>query len=255
MYHLPASVTQGSTWAGLMEAMSRSVLPSAVALVIPETYQRQLLWAVARYWLCEDHTYCGHCLSCMAWSDDGHPDVLVAGNDGPPSVDVCRKLADDVHLSPVASSRRIAAVLWADKMNLNAANSMLKIAEEPPSHGHVFFLMEEDRLIPTLRSRSWFFRFPQEELIEALPVPDGEAAWLAWIARAGQKVQAVDLLAELRGMEMSLASQGLLKEAAGLSQLIFLAGRAHLPATMIADLAYLLIKEDYPFEHISDHFR
>ncbi|PIE54152.1 MAG: hypothetical protein CSA35_07735 [Dethiosulfovibrio peptidovorans] len=255
MYSLPAAITECTAWSGLMEALNRAVLPSAVALVIPEMYQRQLLWSVARFWLCRDRTCCGQCPSCLAWSDEGHPDLLIVGEDGPPSVNECRRISDALRLYPVVSSRRIAAILCADQMNLNAANSMLKIAEEPPSHGHVFFLMERDGLITTLRSRSWFLRFPQEELIEALPVPDGEAAWLTWIARVSQKAQVGDLLTELRGMEISLTAQGRLKEAAGLSQLVFLAARTHLSATMVADLAYLLIKEEYPFELISDHFR
>ena len=49
---------------------------------------------------------------------------------------------------------RIAVVDAADEMNLNAANALLKMLEEPPARAALFLVAHApDRLLPTIRSR------------------------------------------------------------------------------------------------------
>jgi DNA polymerase-3 subunit delta' len=44
-----------------------------------------------------------------------------------------------------------------DRLSLPAGNSLLKITEEPPEKGRILLFLEEDNLIPTLRSRLVIF--------------------------------------------------------------------------------------------------
>ena len=48
----------------------------------------------------------------------------------------------------------------ADKMHVNAANSLLKFIEEPQSQIYIFLLTADDsRMLPTIKSRAQLFLF------------------------------------------------------------------------------------------------
>ena len=70
------------------------------------------------------------------------------------TVDQIRELQEFLHKTSVISGQKIAVIYAADQMNLNAANSCLKILEEPPASTHLFLLTENvASLLPTIRSR------------------------------------------------------------------------------------------------------
>lgn len=70
------------------------------------------------------------------------------------AVDQIRKLQAFLYKTSVISGQKIAVIYAADQMNLNAANSCLKILEEPPGDTHLFLLTENAAsLLPTIRSR------------------------------------------------------------------------------------------------------
>lgn len=70
------------------------------------------------------------------------------------TVDQIRELQELLHKTSVISGQKIAVIYAADQMNLNAANSCLKILEEPPASTHLFLLTENAAsLLPTIRSR------------------------------------------------------------------------------------------------------
>ena len=70
------------------------------------------------------------------------------------TVDEVRKTTNFFGMSAGAEGWRIAIIDSADEMNLNAANALLKVLEEPPPQC-VFFLVSHQpgRLLPTIRSR------------------------------------------------------------------------------------------------------
>ena len=68
----------------------------------------------------------------------------------------CRWLIENFALMPMESKRRFAVVRCADKLNVQAANSLLKLAEEPPNHGVILFLMEDGRFGGLVRECSPF---------------------------------------------------------------------------------------------------
>ena len=102
-----------------------------------------------------------------------HPDLLVTGTeDKAPNIDMCRQLIDDIALKPLEAPRRLGVILNADTLNKNAANSLLKLAEEPPAHAFLLFLMEDGRLfLPTLKSRSRFSTISLKDDESSHPLP------------------------------------------------------------------------------------
>ncbi len=83
---------------------------------------------------------------------DGANDIRIAA---------IRKLRKDIYLAHDTGSTRVVIILRAHKMNVEAANALLKILEEPPE-GTVFLLTTEfpDRLPDTIRSRCAMHHIP-----------------------------------------------------------------------------------------------
>ena len=69
-------------------------------------------------------------------------------------VDTVREAADFLHLTPFDGGWRIVLVDGAEAMNRNAANSLLKLLEDPPERA-IWLLVSHapGRLPPTVRSR------------------------------------------------------------------------------------------------------
>lgn len=76
-------------------------------------------------------------------------------------ISAIRKLRKDIYLSHDTGSVRVVIILRAHRMNVEAANALLKILEEPPE-GTVFLLTTEfpDRLPDTIRSRCAMHHIP-----------------------------------------------------------------------------------------------
>src|SRR5919112_389234 len=65
-----------------------------------------------------------------------------------------RRLVTDLALLPVEGGARVAIVEQADRMNEDAQSALLKTLEEPPSGVTIILCAaEEERLLPTIRSR------------------------------------------------------------------------------------------------------
>jgi DNA polymerase-3 subunit delta' len=130
--------------------------------------------------------FCGHCRNCVriAQADDldarcaeavearenlretdkketrifiqTHPDVLVIPPDPPQmmiKVDQVRHVIGNIYYRPSDARRRVYIFTAATFMK-EAANSLLKILEEPPEFATIFLLAENPgALLPTIRSR------------------------------------------------------------------------------------------------------
>ena len=83
-------------------------------------------------------------------------------------------------------------------MHLNAANSLLKVIEEPQSEVYIFFLTnDEDKILPTIRSRTQIFQFKKQEAnlifqLEKLGLVKKKARLLAQISQS--QIEAEKLL-------------------------------------------------------------
>jgi len=69
-------------------------------------------------------------------------------------VDVTREFSEFLYRQPVASPKRTLVINSAAEFTDQAQNAILKIAEEPPSHGLIILTLRDvNSLLPALRSR------------------------------------------------------------------------------------------------------
>ncbi len=99
-----------------------------------------------------------------------HPDVLIIPPDPPQlliKLGQVRTLIQRAHYLPSEAPRKIF-ILTASSFMKEAANSLLKMLEEPPPTVHILLLSENpSELLPTIRSRCASFRLgalPSEEI-------------------------------------------------------------------------------------------
>ncbi|NWE52767.1 DNA polymerase III subunit delta' [Brevundimonas sp. P7753] len=101
-------------------------------------------------------------------SAQSHPDLLVmerlveGGKQKKTiSVDQARDLPGFFAKSPSQAQYRVAIIDAADDLNINAANALLKILEEPPERGVLLLVTHPPgRLLATIRSRCRRLSFP-----------------------------------------------------------------------------------------------
>lgn len=89
-----------------------------------------------------------------------HPDVLVIPPDPPQlmiKVDQVRRVIETIYYRPAEAKERVYIFTDSSFMK-EAANSLLKVLEEPPEFATIFLLSENvGELLPTIRSRSMTF--------------------------------------------------------------------------------------------------
>lgn len=161
---------------------------------------------------------CGQCAGCLWFTQGSHPDFRLirpdalaeasedsgeAEGDGSTEsgakggkkaskeirIDQIRALADFINLGSHRSGVRVVLLYPAHTLNLNAANALLKMLEEPPPHT-LFLLVADglDGLLPTILSRCQKVAVAPPEAAQAL-------AWL----REQNVGDAENLLAEAGG--------------------------------------------------------
>ncbi len=161
------------SWFSLQSRRER--LPHALLLVGQKGIGK---YALAREFaaslLCESHVEggvaCGRCLACNWFAQGNHPDFRLLqpealaneaeveeGKKKPSqqiTIDQIRNLDEFLGVGSHRGGLSIVLINPAEAMNRNAANSILKILEEPPSN--ILFLLvsgEPSSLLPTIRSR------------------------------------------------------------------------------------------------------
>lgn len=100
-------------------------------------------------------TSCGECQNCYLFKQGTHPDVRhIQPENNLIKVKMIRELTQFYTSTPHCSDFKISVINQADTMNTAAANSLLKVLEEPPSRGILFLMSDvEHQLMPTIRSR------------------------------------------------------------------------------------------------------
>jgi DNA polymerase-3 subunit delta' len=193
----------------LREMLAHSRFPQAVVLAGPSgSGKYTLALMLAKTMNCLDPAtmdglpdFCGNCANCVriAQSEDldsrcaeavearenlretdkketrifvqTHPDVLVIPPDPPQrmiKVDQVRRVIETIYFRPGDAKERV--YIFTDSAFMKeAANSLLKVLEEPPEFATIFLLAENSgELLPTIRSRSMMI------LLSALSVEEME---------------------------------------------------------------------------------
>jgi DNA polymerase III subunit delta' len=123
-----------------------------------------------------------------------HPDVLVVPPDPPQmmiKVDQVRRVIETIYYRPAEGKERV--YIFPDSAFMKeAANSLLKVLEEPPEFATIFLLTENPgELLPTIRSRAMVFTLgalTTEEVERDLEKqhPEWEPAQRALVARLSE---------------------------------------------------------------------
>lgn len=122
----------------------------------------------------EDYA-CGDCKDCRLFLARNHPDVRLVNvdeNDDQTKtdqikIDDIRELNQFMNLSRRQAKFKIICINNAEHMNVNAANALLKILEEPSDNAVLFLISSKaESLLPTIKSRCqiWKFALPGDEV-------------------------------------------------------------------------------------------
>jgi DNA polymerase-3 subunit delta' len=208
-------IGQRDARAVLQGALRTGRIAHAYLFVGPESVgRRAAALAFAQALLCRrgGEDACAGCDACRKAAVGTHPDLRVIAPGGRTEsgaerrsvgIEQVRDLKRDAAYPPYEARWKIFIIEDAEAMRAEAANSLLKILEEPPAQSVIVLLSEsEAALLPTIVSRSQIVRFtfvPAAEIASALT------------ERAGVPADQAKFFAALSGGRPGLA----LREAAG----------------------------------------
>ncbi|MCK6208578.1 DNA polymerase III subunit delta' [Bacillus infantis] len=98
---------------------------------------------------------CEDCTNCRRINSGNHPDIHLLEPDGLSiKKHQIQALQEEFSKTGVESKRKLYMINHADKMTVNAANSLLKFLEEPNSDSVAILMTEQgQRMLPTILSR------------------------------------------------------------------------------------------------------
>ncbi len=98
---------------------------------------------------------CGTCRDCRRIEAGNHPDVIIIEPDaGKIKIDQVRRLKEQFALQAYEGSWKVGIVVGAETMTVEAANSLLKLLEEPSGRAVIMLLSSSpSMLLPTIVSR------------------------------------------------------------------------------------------------------
>jgi len=159
----------------LENAVRKGVLSHSYLFTGPDGVgKRTLALEFARHLCCRvSLPPCGSCRDCQEILGRTHPDLkLLEPENGSIKIEQIRELHREAFLAPHRSPYRIFIISDMDKATPEAANSLLKILEEPPLHS-IFLLTatSPELLLPTIVSRCQVFNLrpvPESQIQEFL---------------------------------------------------------------------------------------
>ena len=134
---------------------------------------------------------CENCRNCKLIEQGEFPDVtLIKPVNQVIKTERIRELVGQFSQAGIESQQQVFIIEQADKMHPNAANSLLKVIEEPQSEVYIFFLTsDEEKILPTIRSRTQIFHFKKQEeklilLLEQMGLVKKKATLLAQFSQS-----------------------------------------------------------------------
>lgn len=139
---------------------------------------------------------CQHCRTCRLIEAGEFSDVtLLAPQGNIIKTETVRELVKNFSQSGFESSKQVFIIRDAEKMHANAANSLLKVIEEPQSDIHIFLLTnQEEAVLPTIKSRTQIIGFPKnlpalERMLEEEGLLKSEASLLARLVSSQEEAR------------------------------------------------------------------
>lgn len=129
----------------------------------PGSGQKETARAFVQALFCErgGDDACGECLACRKFEHGNHPDLHHVAPDGATiKIDQIRDLQRIFSYRSESGNMKAYIIEEAEKMTVQAANSLLKFLEEPPSPAVAILLSDNGRaLLPTIQSRAQWIPF------------------------------------------------------------------------------------------------
>ncbi|MCI0452031.1 MAG: DNA polymerase III subunit delta', partial [Candidatus Latescibacteria bacterium] len=94
---------------------------------------------------------CGRCKSCVLFSAGNHPEyfrITPEAKSAVIKIEQVRAVPDFVGMRNLFGPFKVVVIDPADAMNRNAANSLLKILEEPPPQSVILLVTEKSGRLP-----------------------------------------------------------------------------------------------------------
>ncbi|MFE8069731.1 DNA polymerase III subunit delta' [Marinobacteraceae bacterium S3BR75-40.1] len=192
---------QSSVWNRLARQLQEDNLAHALMLSGARgSGKQQFARGLAALVLCdrptvgqEEARICGECKQCHLMLAGTHADFRHVRPESSRyvKVDQVRELGELLSRSPQVARRKVVIVDTADRLNINAANALLKTLEEPTDDSVLILLHDSgETILPTIRSRCQVHR---------LPSPSREQG-LAWVRAqvTDQEPDMADLEAVIR---------------------------------------------------------
>ncbi len=242
------------TWQEILHETEAGNIPHCRAISAPISAHTEIIEALSRI--------------ILGSYRPSHPDLLIIGTAGkaPPIGEYgkpnyelsCRWLIENIAVKPMESKRRLAVIECADKLNKSAGNSLLKLAEEPPEHAYLLFLMEDVRLfLPTLKSRSRFTAITSNEHAVPQRMPQYSREWIEWLTKARKSTSDDDTITpDLEAWGSYALETGNIELAERIEKLRIISTRKNLSVPMLCDIVILALKEcNTEIEDILDDIR
>lgn len=148
-------------WKRFLKSLQQDHLAHAILLCGQEhTGKLDFAAIMAKTLLCERPTEqgpCQQCQSCKTYDAGSNPDfmrIALLDDKQQIGVDQIRTMSAFLTLSRSFKGERVALIESAERMNQNAANSLLKSLEEPAEHSIILLVSSQpSSLLPTIRSR------------------------------------------------------------------------------------------------------
>jgi hypothetical protein len=159
----------------LEEMLKQSRMPNAMMLQGAHTDCHAVVDSFLQMACCESQSRCGLCQGCELLTARHHPDIYTiepaqAGH--AIKIEQIRDLLNIAYQTPSHAPSQWIIIDKADSMNINSANALLKILEEPSYKTHFILIVDNPSLLPkTIQSRCVLFQLPNDYLLQAEHLP------------------------------------------------------------------------------------
>ena len=166
------------TWQQFTQARSQDHLPHAILLSGEKGIAKlSLARRMAKALICINNESgegdaCNECQSCKTYESEANPDftqISLLEDKQQINVDQIRALSEFLTYSRSYNTNRVVIINPVERMNVNAANSLLKSLEEPSANTVIILVTAKiSQLLPTIKSRCQLFNVSSPSKDQAL---------------------------------------------------------------------------------------